>query len=629
MSQKTDLYNVLFSYAKKNDSPLVQMEGFISFLEQYAKRIREEKPEWGRWAEDTGARVWLDMNRLTEEGKVTVLADDTGSGIRLCHYYAEQVRAAWRNGDEQADRPFPGEASLALDIPPEEIKTLDLGVDLCDFIEEGRKDILPIIKLAFPGGRSGALLLASMIPGTLLEFAFLKVRNYLGRHGNREYVQHKLGPQLTGKEEQLREIMNQIMNRPRDCLRDLENGREVSFYFWASFSYLLRSDLAQKDELLPEEEGALQAASVIETCGGYFKKRAVKAREIELAFRNFELELDRPPYWFSREAIARFRDNKGVPLLGQYTQEGLDAYIKKRSTEPAAPNELPELLFFHNAAGAAWLVKKTKVLPLCARLFAETRPLVIKAFSRRWKKLLKQFRREPAMDNDRDFERLIVSYVSEYAPVLKALLEDRKLYLVHEEARLSGRGIPESSRLFDGGEILPLRILLLLKRRQILGDIKLLMPFWYTLPIISGIVAFFAKMGKKKKTWEEPEDGQAGERDPLQELRGTAREAEKELVPRGQTLDGYLEELASRWRKLLNKQAWDNLVEDINSLIRDRLRHILRIQKHIAVTQDALDKLTAAIIESSQGLKKIGEQKALFLYIKVYLIKLFLHRKNL
>jgi hemolysin-activating ACP:hemolysin acyltransferase len=220
-----------------------------------------------------------------------------------------------------------------------------------------------------------------MIPCTILETGLIKVRNYLLKHGNREYMQHKLAPQLIGKEDHLREIIDQVMTHPLNCITDIEDGREAAFYFWAYFCNQARRDLASKNELLADEYGALQAVYLIEVCNSFFKARAAKAKEVELAFKNFELELEKPPYYFSRETIAKFKDNKGVPLLGRYTQEGLEAYIKKRITEPPAPDELPELLYFRTGDGTNWLIKKSKLLPLCARLFAETRLLVIKSVS--------------------------------------------------------------------------------------------------------------------------------------------------------------------------------------------------------------------------------------------------------
>ncbi|MDR2313373.1 MAG: hypothetical protein LBE02_02440 [Spirochaetaceae bacterium] len=628
MPQKTDLYSILNQYARKIESPVINMEVFIDFLGKYAKRVCTERPEWLPWAEETGARVWMDINHLVDGGRVILQNDETDNNIYLCYYYADLIKEAYKNGDKEADMPFPGERALKITIPPEQLRPLDISMELRGFLESPQTTALPIVKLIFPGNHGEALILAPMIPHSLIEFSLLKVRYYLMHPGNKEYTLHKLAPQLTGKEEYLREILDKIMTCPQDCLADLKKAREVAYYFWAHFCNLVKTSLNQREELLAEEQGVLQAVYIIEICSGFFKTKAAKAKELELAFKCFELEMEKPPYCFSREGIAKFKDHKGILLLDQYTQDGLDAYIRKRTTEPATPDELPDLLFFQAGDGTAWLVKKTKTLALCARLFAEFRTMAIRAISKRWRKLLKEFCREPAMDNDLEFERLINSYVEEYAPVLSALLRDRKLYLVYEEMRSSAKGIPESSRLFDRDELLPLRVLLMIKRRRLVSDVKLLMPFWYTLPILSNIIALFLGLGKKKRLKRRIAESErrTAPDDPLGELVNCAMKAEEELVPENHTLETYLEELIFRWGKLLNKQAKNNLVEDVNSLVRDRLRHMRRFQKNAAVNRDTLDKMTKSIIESASGLRNIGEQNALFLYIKLYLVKLLTSR---
>jgi hypothetical protein len=623
MAQAVDLYSILYSYSRKNESPAIDVESFIGFLQKYAQRVCGERPEWGKWAEDTGPRIWRELNQLQENGKVTVIGKESGQQIFMNLYYAEQVKEAYKNPDNDADMPFPDETFLNISIPQDQLKPLDVSVDLPAFLKEPQKTALPIIKLVFPDNRGEALVLASMIPFAILETSLIKIRNYLLKHGNREYMQHKLAPQLVGKEDHLRELMDQVVIHPLNCINDMKEGREAAFYFWAYFCNQVRHDLVSKKELLADEYGALQAAYLIEVCNSFFKARAAKAKEIELALKNFELELEKPPYYFSRDAIAKFKDNKGIPLLGRYTQEGLDAYIKKRISEPPTPEELPDLLYFRTGDGANWLVKKSKLLPLCARLFAETRPVVIRVISKRWKKLLLNFMHEPAMEEDREFENLILRYAEEYAPVLCALLQDQRLYLVHEEQQRSGKAFPESSKLFNKNELLPLRVLLFIKRKELLSDVKLLLPFWYTVPIISHIIAFFQNLGKKKKKKPRTEDESSAALqvdDIRNELQNVAREAEAHLVPEGHTLDSYLEELSRRWGNLLNKQAKDNLVEDVNALVRDKLRHMLRFQKN--VNRNTIDKIAESIMDTSTGLRKINEQNYLSLYVKLYLVKL-------
>ena len=278
MPQRTDLYTVLNVYARKNNSPDIEMEAFIAFLEKYSKRICGERPEWTKWTEETGTRVWMDLNRLAEDKKVQIQHDETGNWLFLPYYFAEQIKEAYRNPDNDSGMPFPNELSMDLEIPQEQLKPIDVSIDLPRLLEEGQKELLPVIKLIFPNERGTALVPPLMIPIALLEFSVLKVRNYLQRHGNREYIHRKLSPQLAGKEDYLREVLDKIMVRPGDSINDLRTGRENSFSFWAHFCSLVKADLNQKKELLAEELGALQATYFIETCSIFFKNKAVRAR---------------------------------------------------------------------------------------------------------------------------------------------------------------------------------------------------------------------------------------------------------------------------------------------------------------------------------------------------------------
>jgi len=630
MPQKTDLYTIMSSYARKAGSPTIEMEAFIQFLDKYSKRVCEEKPEWNRWAAETGTKVWMETNHLVEEGKLVLRQSvNDGAKVDLSCYYADMVGEAYKNADEDADLPFPTEESLKIIIPKEQVKPTHVLDEMRLLFEKPQQELLPIIKLLFPSDGGSALVLGPMISSTLMEFSILKMRTYLLRHGNREYVQRKLTPQLPGKEPQLREILDQLAIRPNDCLNDLKRHREVSFYFWGHFCNLVRTELANKNDPLPGDVAALQASYIMDVFNNHMKNRATKAKEQEQALKNFETEMDKAPYYFSRESIMRFKDSKGVPLLDVCGQEALDAYIRKRTTESASPNVLPDYVYFRMGDGVSWLVKKTRVLTLCARLLAETRALVISAIHNRWKIMLKEFRKERAMDDDDEFEELIGGYVKEHTPLLRAVLYDEKLPLIYEEMMSSKKDAGPSSRLFDKNKLLPLRVLLNLKRKQILTDVRFLLPFWNTL--FFNLIAAFKNFGKKKKKrrsgTEEIKEKQGN--DPLNNLQVKAQEAKAKLIPEGHTLDSYLKDVSLRWVELLNKQAYEDLIEDVNRLIRDRLRHLLRLKGRNIASKDALDTMAYTILDSSQGLRKIRDQSSLLLYIKLYMIKILTSKVEL
>jgi hypothetical protein len=632
MAQKTDLYPILRSYAKKNNSPYIDIDPFLTFLEKYSSRKAAEQPEWAKWATETGLKFWSEMAELAESEKCVLLSDTPEGRIYIPSYYMDLLQEIWQSIDDTADRPFPDEESLRITIPEDQVLTLNIETDLGQFFappkEEDGKTApggAPVVRLIFPEGYGSALILASMIPRRLVEAALLKIRHYLRSHGNKEFVLHKLSPQLQGREKNLRDILDQIQIRPLDCFNSMESFGDFSWSFWAHFCLLVKNDFKKKKEILGEDMAAIQAVCVIEICNGFYKALARKARERELAFKALEIRMGKAPGYYSMEAITKFTNDKGVPLLGHYSQEELDAYIRKQTTESGG-DALPEWLILQEKKGERWYVKKENFLPLCARLLISTRPLVKKAITKRWVTLIRTFRSEAAMERDADFDRLLAACTASLAPVLMALLEDQKLRGVYEETERNQGVIPPSSRIFKNGALIPMNALYVIHRREILADAKFLLPFWYSVPVLAAIIAFFSRLGrggkKKNQADENPGPEEDAEDQEARDIQNAARKIEASLVPRGQTLDGYLAELEGRWIRIINKQARSDLLNDVNSLVRDHLRQALRIRKNRKISAEQLDEMAAAIISHTPALQGLSAQDSLRLYVELYMVKL-------
>jgi hypothetical protein len=166
-----------------------------------------------------------------------------------------------------------------------------------------------------------------------------------------------------------------------------------------------------------------------------------------------------------------------------------------------------------------------------------------------------------------------------------------------------------------------------LNRRDLIIDTRIQLPFWYSVSIIALIVRFFQNFKKKKAEKDEPEEEEpdppkenAGDR--KKELKAAALHFKAEILPPGYTMDGYLRQLENRWRKIMDKKDQTILVEDVKSLIRNRLRHILRLQAHRKVGPKSIVTLSEAIIAQSPALQQLDAQDSLRLYIQLSIIKL-------
>jgi hypothetical protein len=538
------------------------------------------------------------------------------------------LQKAYENLDLIANQTFPNEEILNIHIPENQLRVISLEFDIINYLEKPQETDLPIIKLLLPEESGSILVLASMIPRRLMEATLLKLRNYLQSHNNRDFFEHKLSPQLPGKDAYLKDAFNQISTRPLDFLSTLEEGGELSFLFWAHFCMLVKGDIKKKKERLTEDTAAIQSVYISEYLNGYYKTKAVKAKDRELAFKALEQYLEKPPYNYTLDAIIKFTNPKGGMLLDQYSETDLENWLRAKTAE--TPNkELPEVLLMRGARDERWYVRKDKIFPLLNRFFAEARLTVRDAVSQRWNKLLLEFSKEPAMENEPEFERLLTRLTGRLCPGLSALLADPKLALLYSEVEREQGTTASGPPAFFNGRLLPYAEMLFLKRRELLHAAKLRLPFWYSLPIITPIIAFFQNWGRKKPVVrEEPQEEipLKVEQFPRPE-RKYLQECENALIPSGHTVDGYLPELEGRWSRLIDNKARANLVEDVKSLVRDYFRKTTRLQKNLKPTVDTLREMADTLVSRNPALQKLSSQESLRLYIQVYLIKL-LHNIN-
>jgi hypothetical protein len=633
MTLKPVLYTMLMAYADREHSPYIDTEPFILFVEKYAQHVAAEQPEWTRWSKDASRRVWEDLGPLIEEGKCALLTEKTGARIFMRRFYIDLLEAAYLNPDESAANPLPSAKSMKVKIPSEHLKPLNVATDMVAYLDNPQSESMPLISLVFPPGLPDALALSTMIPRRLSETAMLKVRHFLRINDNKDYLQNKLLPHYQGKESPLRDLFNRILMRPLDCLNDLENGDDLPYMFWAAFCGLARSDLSVKKDLLNEDIALMQSSYILEIMNNYFRAKAFKRKEREIALNDLELAFDQAPYAFSMEAIQKFVNSKGVPLLGLYSREDLQQWLVEK-VKAVTAETLPEILLITGPADARRYIKKEHYFNFSVKQLNEARPLIKRTLKDRWLKILREYNKEGSMEKDGDYEKLLQRLVGEQCPDLMAVLVDKKLYLVCDELERAQGFIPENSRFFlHGGALLPLATILLMKRRELLAETKALLPFWYSIPLIVASIAFFNKLKNLRFAKRETAKGNAsvgrplGSRSQERKIRETALQLESEMVPFGDEIDGYLGKLENRWNTLLTTQARQDLSTDVKTLVRDRLRQVLHGRRPVMLTRDSLGKLAERIVDENSVLRDLNNQENLRQFIILYMVKLLVEGK--
>jgi hypothetical protein len=634
MAQRTDLYTILLSYANKRHSPFIDVYGFIMFIEKYAKYYIKERPEWSKWASDVSTKFWAELNPLVEKGKCRLLDGGTNGQILILDFYFETVNKAYENPEANEKLPFPDEQTLGIQVRPDQIRELNISLDMGDYMEHPQQSDMPLIKIIFPESLGSALVLANYIPRRILEISMLKASGFLKIEHNAEFFFARLVNQFSGKEPLLRDILAQIEFKPKECFAHIETAGDFACLFWPAFCSLIRLELKKKNEFTAHDIAVLQAALIIEFFVGYYRSITSRKKEREMAMREIELRIERPPYAFTLKDIMKFSDATGRPLTDFYNQKDLDEFLKSRSSfddTGETVKQLPPLVIFRNRFDEQIFVSKTKVFPMITRMLGEVRPQVKKAISNRWAKLVREFASESAMENDRDFEKLVTSYTSQAAPTLMMLLDDKKLFLLQEELVAAQGGIDINKVYQASGTLTPLPTLLMINRKELLIDVKIMLPFWYSIPVISSIIAFFKRLGnpknKKNKTSQEQEFQE--KEAPIvhsttlaQDIKRVAMDYQLQMVPAGKTTEQYLREMENLWRKVMDPEVKKQLVRDVHSQIKRKLKPILDARGNRKITSQSIDEMADSIIMVSPSLTELNNSEKLHSYVALYVAKL-------
>ena len=508
MAQSTDLYGILRGYALKNNSPIVVIDTFLKFLENYARLRVPEQPDWEKWAVDTETSFRAELPGLLENERCVLLAETAGDRLYMPFYYIEKLQNIYRHSDTMAEKPFPDAKSLKAKLPEGQMRKIDLASGLTPFLEKpdalsappeaGAEEAPPgeerrhtLVNISFPVPYGSALIPSFLIPRRLIEASFLKLQSYLQNRSNKEYLLHKLAPYFPDRERPSTKCSFSWSSVPATML-NLQSSGEFSSLFWRCFCSLVKTDVGSKEEdaLLREDLAAVQAAYIIETCNEFYRARAAKKKEVELALRSLDMRMEQPPFYFTFDDIVKFTDDRGASLLGIYTNRDLEEHVKKRTAESDI-NELPDWLILQGKNNKRWYIKKNKYLVLCTKMLLECRPRVKKEVLNRWLQTLKDFRREASMERDDAFEKLLLSRTAYFNDTLMLMLEDPKLPLVYTEMDRSKAAVPAALRIVKDGRLLPMSDLYAFRRKDLLSDVQFMLPFWYSIPVLVSIIAFF------------------------------------------------------------------------------------------------------------------------------------------
>jgi hypothetical protein len=625
-----DLYSMLMGYAKKSKSPYVVIDEFQVFIKQYAEHFGSGMNEWSLWAKDTDAKFKEEIASFVAAGTCEIQIRRKIRYVYLPQCAIALIQSAWNEAIEPGQdfetraMPFPNELSCDFSLPEASllvIKVANLVAHLEKIREEQTSDDVPkaIIKLEFPGELGSILFPATALDSELLCAALFRIRYYLLKNGNQEFVQQKLSIDFSGREEYPRDILNKLSKMPRAMIADIAEGGDGSYLLWQLCCELIRDDTSGKNSLSADDVVISQALSIIEQYNILYNKIRKMRKYKKEALDDLLLCFDQAPFIFNLGQVINFKDANQVPLLSRYSEKELDTWLKTITT-PVSGGEVPLLIAVTDKSNERWFVRKERVHSVCLRLLLYAQDLIRNAIIEQWEAILEQCQRDPAMDSDQAFETLLTRLLTSLIPPLAAMLRYRLLPLLAVGEPHSAESQREFAKLFSSntGKLLNISAILFLRREALVKEALARLPFWHSVPILVKLVAFVQNLRKKLEP-AAPEVSNTDNEAPLTFL-SVYKKFETELVPQGYTLDWYLVHLYQMWAKLLYESDRRNLLQDVNYLLRGYVRRHFALIRPEQVDEYFLEESAVNFIEGVPALQHLHDN-SLTLYVKLYIIK--------
>ena len=664
MPSTDTIFALLKQFAMKKKNPKLDFIEFIAFCQKYAEKFADKDKEVERLRSQTGGEYSEQLNKLAAEGKVTLQSNQQSiTTIEIPFYFPDAIQRAYKKYEKNPELPFPSEESLGLTLPVTLVTAINIKSDLVSLLV--KKDITDtgIIRLLFPEDISSLVITAGLLSHKMLEYSVKKIRIYLNYQKNGAYMQQKLRAIFKQRDLAIKELYNKVIARPGQAVSSITEPNDFSFRFWAHLASLIIQEFRAKDNIPAEEQSICQAAYLLGFYNVHYQGIAQKKKESETALRYLELRLRKQPYFFSMTDIYNLKDSKGVPLTRKYSKEALHDFLEQKLRINEGQN-LPELIRLKTENKKQYYIHKEVLLPLCLKKIYETAREYKERYVEEWILLLKEFKKSEIMTNDMAFLHGLETRLKSEDTLLHALLSFDILFLALEESEVSYEVTQEAERLFDKKHrsLAPLDNILGLERKELLAEARMHLPIWEAFPIIKYFVAFFKRLFKGKSrsrtagqkvftaahSASQPVAGkidntkgrQVNTETRLKESRGgtsirkppstkaqlaahskAVAGLKEHFVSKGLTMEQKLADLTAKWNPLYEARSKQNLVEDVNSMIRDYLRSLKRGFKVQPPDVLRIQNL-AKTLAQNKSFNKIKKKEYFLRYIEIYMIKL-------
>ncbi len=653
--QSYDLLARLRSFALRSKSPTVDISSFLHTLSPENADPKEIE-----------ARV----KELSFKGAFALSADGGKMfSVTFPDYPVMALIEEFRRISADPSLSFPREETLPVPIPAEDIVAMDAKAHLGALLAASSPESTGAVKLLFSENIPPLIVPRSSVATDLIEAAMARIGRYLQEPKNAAYVESKMLTALRGNEVTVKQTLDDTALRPRKSASSVIAPTEFSVRFWSHLANVIAADIGAKTERTDPDQALLQSASIVAFAA--FHQKGAADRELERATdrKGMEAQVRKAPFVFGYQEMMLLKDEKGALLATKHGREFIMDFLREK-TMTTEEEPLPYLVRLHAPAqNRDYFVQRDLIVPVFLKKLSEASDTLRVAYVKEWIDEMREDRPPPACRTDADFRKDVDQRVKEEFPVLAALANGPILVLAADSPLVTEEAREDLARCFVRESTLrSLPALLGLSRARLSRDARSYLPFWQTVPLISGIVRFFRMLLRGRENDDETvrpgprrlrgngtarrpgpggapavRTGASGqgaaataggtptaksitERQSLERLRKALQSLILHFVPPGASVEETLEGLIEKWNPLLEPGPKNDLVKDVNALVQDFIRPVRR--SFLAQAPD-LGRIQALAeqLAASKSLSSIRKREPLLRYVSLYMLQSLLSQK--
>jgi hypothetical protein len=364
--------------------------------------------------------------------------------------------------------------------------------------------------------------------------------------------------------------------------------------------------------------------------------------------------------------IYGLKDEKGSPLITADSKDSVVRFLESK-TRPKAKQILPDLMRVQTPDRKEYYIYKEHVPNVFVQRLNGASEELRHHYTSKWLDSIWRNEKPESMLNDNSFLQDLTNIVRSYYPLLSYFLNYNVLTGVEKDVKINYDLVPEYDRCLDrrNYRLKPMDEILRLDRKSLVKETRNELPFWGRTAVTRKLGLMLAKIFKglgrsikesqsqiqlshkrgsvKTVSMKEqlgsgkspvPEKakmvvGAAGSKKHAKSKAVDAKvaynkallELKDQLIGEHASIPTTLSELIEKWNPLYEPQARRNLIEDVNSMVRDFIRGLRRGIRNKPPDADRV-RAVATKLSQNSVFDRITQKEHFKRYIEVYILRL-------